>query len=50
MVNKVMDDMVVKFADGLALTTGEQKVMVIDDHESALLRANKVFLVGQVLT
>lgn len=44
------DDTVTKFAEGLDLMTEEQRVVVIDNHESALLRTDKVFLVGRVLT
>ena len=49
-VSRAMDDMVMKFADAMALTIEEQRVMVIDELESALLRAKKMFLVGRVLT
>ena len=50
MVQRLMEDMVMKFADRLALTEEEQRVVVIDDKESALLRADMVFLVGRVLS
>ena len=49
-VVRAMDDIVMKFAEGITLTVEEQRVVVIDDHDSALLRANKVFLMGRVLT
>ena len=49
-VVRAMEDMVMKFAEGMALTVEEQRVVVIDEQESALLRTNKVFLVGRVLT
>lgn len=39
-----------KFAKRLALTIEEQKVVVINDKESVLLRATKVFLSWRVLT
>lgn len=45
-----MDDMVLKFADRFLLTAEEQRVVVIDDKEGALLRNTRVFLVGRVLT
>lgn len=38
-----MDDMVMKFAKRLAFTTKEQRVVVINDKESALLRADMFF-------
>lgn len=36
-VQQMMEDMVMKFADRLVLTEKEQKLVVIDDKESALL-------------
>ncbi|KAM1305180.1 hypothetical protein COP2_023183 [Malus domestica] len=45
-----MEDMVMKFANRLALTVEEQKVVVIDDKDNALLHADKAFLVKRVLS
>lgn len=49
-VQRLMDDMVLKFAKRLAFTIEEQRVVVINDKESALFRATKVFLSWRVLT
>lgn len=49
-VCREMNDMVSKFTEGLALTIEKQRIVVINDQESALLRTDKVFLVGRVLT
>ncbi|KAM1624199.1 hypothetical protein COP1_022337 [Malus domestica] len=48
-VQRMMEDMVIKFADRLALTEEEQWIVVIDEKESTLLRTDRVFLVGRVL-
>lgn len=49
-VQRRMEDMVMKFVARLVLTKEEQRVIVIDDKECALLRANRVFLVGRMLS
>lgn len=42
--------MVSKFAEQFDLTVDEQRVVVIDDKDSGLLKNNKVCLVGRVFT
>ena len=49
-VHRLMEEKVMNFANRLDLTAEEQRVVVIDDKESALLRADRVFLVGRVLS
>lgn len=49
-MQRLMEDMVMKFANRLALTMEEQRVFLIDDKDSALLHADKVILVRRVLS
>lgn len=45
-----MDDKVSNFAERFALTVDKQRMVLIDDKKSALLRNTKVFLIERVLT
>lgn len=45
-----MENMVENFAMWLALTTDEQRVVVIDDKKGSLLKTTKAFLVVKVLS
>lgn len=49
-VHRMMEDMMIKFVDRLAFTEEEQWVVVINEKGSALLRTNRIFLVGRVLS
>lgn len=48
-MQRLTEEIVMNFANRLDLTTEEQRVIVIDDKESALLRADIVCFVGRVL-